>query len=939
MTWPFPARCRRWQSELAQIPHARSFLTGRVYTACLTDAVLPRRVLEDGRKLQEDRKAWQLEATKSFANKRARTVSRARSKSMGARGAAHAREPSAFDAIAEVTLLGSQRRRPTVHVRVRPPRSDGHTTSSGGGTNTMTGTGTGLGTFTSTHSQAHTRSRSHGHSNSLGSIAHSRSDDSFMWTPGHGRNHSLGKSALRIVRTTANTAAGLCGIAGSPNEDDKQDSKSMNEKAAAMEEALRSDKTKYLHFRDQVARDARTGRDGNVVMITPSSPIRSTSHAGPSGVNGVSPTPSGQSVSAEGVGIAISSPLPQDDPFEKEPIRIPAHPYAQGGGAYPYYQRAPGKALILPSARVVQAEGSASPTSSTSEDGVTKHRQPVKVHPYSPYSQVAHPFAAITGTDPGPSTRPKYKHGDMLSPKSSMFAELSPGTIREIMPDEIQYSPYISTPPIRVADLAPAYAPANASTHPYASSSNRMSEWGFADALTHTLHRSSPDSGLGTSEAHEIPAVPERLVLERPTFARVFEDSEDVVVLSPQEDVEENANKLSPQLGSSSGLDASRRRRLGVTQETTLAPSPMESGNLTPFRQDLHVAESSFHSSGSSPGVVSTQSSPPVSPGPVGSPDDLEQFRDLFYRPPENRTPSFEDGRPPISRQGSGSVPIDFGVRSTRSLSGLTTLARQLSVNMEEMQEDEHALEEADRVSPMWGTRHGGLAGHRPDDLGPDPPGVLSQSSSRSGSRRDDRQSPLRLPLDEDLMLSQPIRIVPEDVESSRASSMLELPIEDDGGAYLSLHNRNVADQSPDVRVREVEALPTPPANSEPMRFSTHLTQMDYPNGTALSPVSPEDSPEDERRRIVSTQSSLGVPLSSDPARSSFMTTTSGMSRLSDFPVPPSQITASHLSILNAYYRDSSHGRLAEEADPSRPGLVREASHATFGRQQMGEAL
>ena len=100
-----------------------------------------------------------------------------------------------------------------------------------------------------------------------------------------------------------------------------------------------------------------------------------------------------------------------------------------------------------------------------------------------------------------------------------------------------------------------------------------------------------------------------------------------------------------------------------------------------------------------------------------------------------------------------------------------------------------------------------------------------------------------------------------------------------------------------------------------------------------LSPLSPEV----DRSRIVS-QSSLGVPPSSDAARSSFMTNTSGMSRLSDFPAPPSQITASHMSILNAYYGDGSRDE-ETELDPSRHVLVREASHATFGRQQMGEAL
>ncbi|KAI0715896.1 hypothetical protein C8T65DRAFT_642804 [Cerioporus squamosus] len=799
------------------------------------------------------RQAWQREAAKSFADSRARSVSRARSKSIGARARSHAREPSAFEALAEVTLLGSQRRRPTVHVRVRPPRSDGHTTSSGGGT-------TGLGTFTSaSHAHSQAKSRSH-----------------------HGHSASLG---------------------GSPSDDERG---AMDEKGAAMEEALRHDGTKIIHLRDQVARDHR-GREGGIMVITPpdSGRLRAGDPGiGPGGSNGVSPTPSGLSTSAEGVGIAISSPLPQEDPFEREPIRIPDHPYAHGAGAYSYYDHQPGRAPILPSVRAAQQGDCApSPTSTTGGDSITKHRQPVKVHPYSPYTQVQHPFSAITGNDSGPSFRsPKPRPGrhlDVYSAKSSMFAELSPGTIREIMPDEIQYSPNIPTPPIRVSERTATGGP---STHPYASSNNRLSEWGFADVLSQTLRpQSSVDSGLGTSEAHEIPTLP-----ERPTFARIYDDSSDMVVISPDEEVEEEmADMLHPRSMSGSGVDSSGRRRPKMLREATqgssnhtLASSPMSSINPPAFRPELLARERSFNSSGSSPGVVSTQSSPPLSPRPINSSDDLERFRDLFYRPPESRTPSSEDAVPTVSRRPSGSIPIELNARSTRSLSGLTTLARQLS-------DREHELEEAD-------PRYGGLAGQRPQDLGPDPPGVLSQSSSRSGYLRD-AQSPLRLPLDEDMVLSQPIDVVPEDVESSQ----------DDGS---------------NLRVGEIEALPTPSAYAQPARFSTHLAQLDY-NDNQLSPTSPEDERSRRMSRIVSQQSSLGVPLySADAARSSFMTNTSGMSRLSDFPAPPSQITASHLSILNAYYGDNSRDSLGD-ADPSRPALVREASQATFGRQQMGEAL
>ena len=124
-------------------------------------------------------------------------------------------------------------------------------------------------------------------------------------------------------------------------------------------------------------------------------------------------------------------------------------------------------------------------------------------------------------------------------------------------------------------------------------------------------------------------------------------------------------------------------------------------------RKNNSTGDRSFNSTRSSPGVVSTQSSPPLSPRLIQS-NDMQEFKDLFYKP-EDRTPS--DERPPISRNGSGSIQIELNSRSTRSLSGLTTLARQLSMNIEGMQDDEAALEEIDRASPMWGTRHGGLAG------------------------------------------------------------------------------------------------------------------------------------------------------------------------------------------------------------------------------------
>ena len=117
------------------------------------------------------------------------------------------------------------------------------------------------------------------------------------------------------------------------------------------------------------------------------------------------------------------------------------------------------------------------------------------------------------------------------------------------------------------------------------------------------------------------------------------------------------------------------------------------------------------------------------------------------------------------------------------------------------------------------------------------------------------------------------------------------------------------------------------------------LTQL---AASGLPPVH-ELSPTEARSvRIVSQQSSLGPPLSADATRSSYMTNTSGMSRLSDFPDPPSQITASHLSILHAYYGDGSRTAPREDdvgSSEAHTRLTRESSNATFGGQHMGEAL
>ncbi|OBZ65576.1 hypothetical protein A0H81_14474 [Grifola frondosa] len=204
-------------------------------------------------------------------------------------------------------------------------------------------------------------------------------------------------------------------------------------------------------------------------------------------------------------------------------------------------------------------------------------------------------------------------------------------------------------------------------------------------------------------------------------------------------------------------------------------------------------------------------------------------------------------------------------------------------------------------------------------------PGALSQSSSDSSSRHDMRISPLRLPIDEHMTLTQPSDDIPEDVESSRASSELEVAL----------------DEEHDLRLGAVEALSTPPLFATPKRFSTHLSVLGYQEGER-SPQSAHHSEDVQPSRIMSQQSSLAAPLSSDAARSSFMTNTSRMSGLSDFPAPPTNVSPGHMSLLSNYYGDKPHNPpdTSFDFDFTRPTLVREPSRGTFGgSQEMGEAL
>ncbi|CCM02129.1 uncharacterized protein FIBRA_04206 [Fibroporia radiculosa] len=938
------------------------------------------KVLEDGRQLEEQRKAWQSQATRSFQNKRARSFSRARARSLGganARAAHDAGRTSAMDVLAERTLLGNQTRPPTVHVRLRPSHSQPLRAAAerGAGTSTLTTTASGG------------RTRSHAHSNSAGtSSSRNHTEESFMWGagnssggPNHARAQSLGRSALRLVRSTASNAATFCGFVSVEKLSGRSPVPfSPDEAANRLESALRRQDTRVIRLQDQVRwGKSRDEHHESVVLITPASPLTTQPapqpiSLGPNGLTGDSPAPSAGSYSGEGIGVAISTPTPSDEQARqrtagREPLRMPAHPYAQGA-AY-YYYSAPDRA---PEAEV--SFSAARNESEQLEDGLVRQRQPVMVHPYSPYAQAQQTSDAPLITRTAPDLDNPVEVQEIALPADSnanLYAELSPGHIREFPADELRYSPFILVHPVQrqhdktqVDEIPPSMGSSRA--HPYGPQSKRTSEWGFADALTQTLRdRGSVDSGIGTCERNDplrtddpgispssLEASPDALDSERRDAAFLSFSSQSLVV--PASSLRTPGSQTRP---------AMERRETTHSSGNTLASSPIDHILPPSFRRRTSSGVRTAYSSASSPGVVSLESSPPTSPRPLNGPsDDLERFRNLFYRPPSpqdlesrrsesrSRSPSIERPArmsPLLESEASAGIPADISSASTRSVSGLTNLAQQLTDDLEELREltdmsdphDDIANSERERMSspmsspPKWGRRFGGLRGPRPRDAVPDPNTVLSQSSSAASSPPGvGALSPLRFPLDQHGSLAQPTINVPEDVDTlSRSSS--ELALQDD------------ADET--LRVGIVEALATPPPLSSPHRASSRLSliHFSHTDGDGSMRLSADQLD----ARTNSQYSSLGA-LTSDVARSSYMTAgttgTSHMSGLSDFPAPPTEVTPEHMSVLDSYFDDNSlaqpHGRSLNASFGTRPAgvLIRESSRGTFGRQDdVGQAL
>ena len=476
---------------------------------------------------------------------------------------------------------------------------------------------------------------------------------------------------------------------------------------------------------DAVSRNDSRGNDTHI-EISPCKPD-------------VNPSPSPPVTIPSDVGVALSSPPPSVEGGHEQPPRpayMEAHPYAQGGRSASRRSHARSSSDYAgphPSAVSITA-----PAAALTSDMSARHRLPphVALHPYA--SALAYPNSA-------PSR--------------------SPSAVPSVLPSESSQHPQVSpTPPYSRPQLSDARETQRGARHAYALGNRFSGEpLALADALLYgPQRRLSADSGLGDSENHS----------EAPTSAaQPFTPLPNFIFTTASE-------RLDPTHGSTF---------LSLSSIHTVPSSPPETLNPPVFTASmlsysLHSAQASL---ADEPLQGSRSSSPQQSPQPFSGIEDLERYRNLFYRPRGSglsRTPSSEHRRM-LSRDTGSLIAMDTSSNSRVSGgSGLTILTRQLSNELEVIQDMRRQDGGSDSHSSprMWGLRYGGLRGN--DGMGSrtDPNAVLSIASDSDLNSPDAATLPLRLHQDLGHQSIGSLTInIPQDVASRTSSQLDRSEIED----------------------------------------------------------------------------------------------------------------------------------------------------------------
>jgi len=584
----------------------------------------------------------------------------------------------------------------------------------------------------------------HSHSNSYSTTTRTTATKSSKSQPKpHSRNNSAGNSGLNAGRISVSK---LCGNMGLDVDLDLDHGERANlvshaaiqganiRTAPDLEDALKRHGTKVIRLADP----AHIPVDKDTPVSQPVSPnplITQNQRKTPSPDLSVSNL---SVISHSKVGIAIGTPPEEADgtiapagPMAVSASYVPSHPYAQGGLSF----------------SVQTSSGRERPIDSCGPPGVSGSKVPPLSEILARHKVPSHPYALNSGNTAQeqniqPSSRlgitvtrdsylaanglvGQFRSDDRQPDPSRMWAQLSPDVIREILPGDLQYSPYDSDLK-GIEKLEGNKNPGRRRENERMKSIHDTA--GVAEALLSatTYER----DGKVLDEEHR-----DDRIIEQADIPETIQPNETNFLL-PLSDLRKTSHASSAHTIASSRLG-------GAAKSTSTRSESLD---------DLETASHAPTSGSPSPGFRV-----------LGSPNDLDSFQDLFYQP---STTDIQDS--PASPDVTANIMSwDAAVRNRRTGSSLTSLARQFGEEYEAL-----VSVDANRVSDM--PLHSRPLGARPHHSGLSTEGGLQFVLEEMASA----DSPCRTDL-ESVHIFESANL-PEDVYSLQASSITDGNGEDD---------------------------------------------------------------------------------------------------------------------------------------------------------------
>ncbi|KAG6879459.1 hypothetical protein C0992_002462 [Termitomyces sp. T32_za158] len=492
--------------------------------------------------------------------------------------------------------------------------------------------------------------------------------------------------------------------------------------ANQLENALKGDSTKIIRLSDPA--------------LVPNSALTSDSPASPVSF-----------VNDARIGIALTTPPLVDNLDGIETMPMSSHPYAQGG-LYSFRSGAgvPGfDALDSPVKDLSKETNSNLPFNSISR----VMEGPIAMSSYHPYAH-----KSSLGDAYLPDT--KFTYSDASAP-SRMWAQLSTGNIREVHPDDIQYSPFIGHEP---------------EADDFIRNSRVINDTvGIGEALAFAVSpRTSKDSGLGTSEEYF-------------TADSSYQVSSPALKESSRQPVQYDITRT-PNLP----LQTTDHDSAHTFASSPLLHQQQSASNLNVLRNTITTVQATQNNASPENFSRSLRS--------ISDPDDLEGFYGLFYdlNRPTQHTAS--------QMMYASASDTQSGMRRGAE-SELASLARQLSQELEQMTLEQEG---------------GQYAGELKRSVSRKPTSSTLEFVFEETSSPGSEIFGLSPPGQHTIPPFQPSSAkVPEDVELSRASSPTE-PNENATGEYFCVTQCPLLLTicSIEFRVGVVKSISTPVADVGP---------------------------------------------------------------------------------------------------------------------------